>query len=122
MFFFFQSAHSDVFHRMLSGNFQEAKDHTINMEDITERGVKALLEYLYFWEIREAVTDVSIAFELLKVSHKYNIKELEATMNRLFRTKPFDWFELDVTLELYVFVRELDDLHLKQKIISALRT
>ncbi|ODM89719.1 Speckle-type POZ protein [Orchesella cincta] len=46
------AAQSDVFYTMLTSQFQESRTNRIEMCDVSEEGVKALLDYLYKWDVK----------------------------------------------------------------------
>ncbi|CAL8085337.1 unnamed protein product [Orchesella dallaii] len=120
----FLATHSSVLKAMLENNFQESKSNEIIMDDVSEEGVKALLEYIYTWEITEAVRSSKVAVELFQVAHKYDIKQLEEKLARMILQRGNKWFQVDATIDLFRFARKIEanSGDLKDKAVQALRT
>ena len=66
------AAVSPVWHAALRGNFREAREATISIEDADYEAVKALLHYAYTGE----VVDSNCAPALLCLAHRYEIPAL----------------------------------------------
>lgn len=71
------SLKSKVFERMFSGEFREAKDNQIEVKDTNFEAFKTMIRFLYCDElVFEDKNDYSIAIEVFKLGHKYELKRL----------------------------------------------
>ncbi|CAL8135657.1 unnamed protein product [Orchesella dallaii] len=95
------AAQSDVFYTMFSSQFQESQTNRIEMNDVSEEGVKSLLSYLYKWDMNTEEMTEQIVIELLHTSHKYNISTLEKLLVNTLLDKSDEWFSMNSVLELY---------------------
>lgn len=102
----FLSAHSPVLWTMLNTNL-ECKDQNIDMSDLSEEGVRALLSYLYYWDIDNATESCDIAFQLFVAGHKFDIARLKKCMKDLLLSKHVSWFQKEVAFKLFLFSRNL---------------
>lgn len=93
---------------MLHGNFEEGRTHQIKMDDISDRGARAFVNFLYCKDMNVPFDNPKIAVELLLVSHKYQITCLENAMKALLMVKPWEWFDIPSTIQLYFFAKNLD--------------
>ncbi|CAL8143267.1 unnamed protein product [Orchesella dallaii] len=101
---------SDVLLTMFEVGMTESKTHLIDMKDVSEEGVKMMLDYLYGRNLHlEGRTEGDI-LEVLKASHKYNISKLESIISQFLLYKPMDWFSMDGVLDFYFFVKNVDAL------------
>ncbi|CAL8143268.1 unnamed protein product [Orchesella dallaii] len=101
---------SDVFLAMFEVGMSESKTHLIDMKDVSEEGVKMMLDYLYGRNLHlEGRTEGDI-LEVLKAAHKYNISKLESIIAQFLLYKPMDWFSMDGVLDFYFFVKNVDAL------------
>ena len=81
-------AESTVFSAMFQGEFLEARQLTVDMEEmesvITVRSVEALIQWLYLRVVIFSVEDpgehISAAMKLVSLADKYNIARLETEM------------------------------------------
>ncbi|ODM90017.1 BTB/POZ domain-containing protein [Orchesella cincta] len=94
-----------AFKRIVSEN---GRSNSCKLE-ISEEGVHALLQYIYYSGLDDALKSSEIALELLETGHKYDIPGLENTMKRIFK-KPKEWCSVDVAIHLSVWahLREAD--------------
>ncbi|CAL8135637.1 unnamed protein product [Orchesella dallaii] len=103
-------ANSEVLLRMFESGMQESQTNRIKMEDMSEKAVKMMLDYMYRRNLNlEGRTEGEI-LELLKAAHKYNISKLELIISRFLWYKPKEWFTMDGVLALYFFAKNVDDL------------
>lgn len=86
-------------------------DHVaqLEMEYMSERGVRAFLKYLYFWEVDKAVERSDVALGLLMAGVKYEMGELVSLIRDLMMVKPEIWFGVKVVEELEGFLGERGD-------------
>lgn len=106
----FLMAHSPVFRAMFdsrNGELQEQQTNMLEMEDISEKGVRALLAFLYCWDQTDANKNSIVAFELLNAGHKYDIPKLEELMAEMLLKKGSEWFDAEVSVKLFGFGRNL---------------
>lgn len=115
-------AHSAVFIPMLQGQFEEGRSREIKMDDMSDRGVRAFLNFLYCRDMVVPYENSKIAVELLLASHKYQITTLENAMKALVTVKPWDWFDIPSAIQLYFFAKKVDNLsQLKDKAFVVLK-
>ncbi|CAL8131005.1 unnamed protein product [Orchesella dallaii] len=116
------AAQSDVLHTMLTSGFQESQSGRIEMMDVSEVGVKVLLNYFYQNVLdMEGITE-DVAFELLNAAHKYNVKALEKMMAEILFKKPAEWFTLSNVLALYFFTVKVEEYEtLCEKMMAILK-
>lgn len=118
----FLMVRSPVFKAIFESNMVEATTSTLDLTDMTEAGVRALLAFLYYADITEAKKDCEVAFELFEAGHKYDVEDLEETMKRLIVDKDLDWFSVDMALSLLLFARNLvEGAELKTKAEDVLK-
>ncbi len=103
----FLMAGSEVFQKMFESGMQEARESKIEMEGISENGVRALLAYLYHRETKAVNESSEIALELLEASEKYYIENLRDDVRNIMLARKSCWFEVDTALSLYIFVKKL---------------
>ncbi|ODM86679.1 hypothetical protein Ocin01_20003 [Orchesella cincta] len=92
------------------------------MSDVSEEGVKALLDYLYKWDVKVEEMTEQIFLELLHTSHKYNIATLEKLLVNTLLDKADDWFNMNTVLELYFLTVNIETCDLlTDKMLSILK-
>ncbi|ODM89729.1 BTB/POZ domain-containing protein [Orchesella cincta] len=98
----FLASHSKVFERMLQTDCKETREKAYKLR-LTEGAVNALLKFLYYSNLNDPINSCSIALELLKVAHEYDIESLEKVMKRMFLVAESSilWFDVDVMLLLF---------------------
>jgi hypothetical protein len=70
---------SPFFKSMLSGDFKESNAKEIELKETPVEAFKVLLKYFYFegFNLREDISnDHSLAIEIFKLSHRYQMKKL----------------------------------------------
>lgn len=72
---FVLSASSEVFAKMLMGNFKEAREGHIVMTDVSPVVVEMMLDHLYTGSIDDWA---NLELELLGIAHRYHLQQLEA--------------------------------------------
>ncbi|CAL8108340.1 unnamed protein product [Orchesella dallaii] len=97
------SSRSKVFCGMLKSGMKESTENECKLEDMSKEGVKALLKYIYYFSVEDALKDPKIAMELLEAGHKYDVILLEDAMKRIFIGKPEEWFTVDAALLLFLW-------------------
>ncbi|ODM91245.1 TD and POZ domain-containing protein 2 [Orchesella cincta] len=103
----FLATASPVFDRMLQSDCKETKEGACKL-DISEEGVKALLNYIYCKSTNTPLATPSVALELLKSGEKYDISGLEASMKTIFLGKPVKWLTVDDALMLFIHSDKLE--------------
>ncbi|CAL8108342.1 unnamed protein product [Orchesella dallaii] len=97
------SSRSKVFCGMLKSGMKESTENECKLEGMSKEGVKALLKYIYYFSVEDALQDPKIAMELLEAGHKYDVILLEDAMKRIFIGKPEEWFTVDAALLLFLW-------------------
>lgn len=101
-------AQSSVLKTMMQQTkMKEANTGIVEMLDMGEDSVRAFLAYLYHWDDTAARNDSQVAFDLFHAGHKYDVPSLEKTMEKVFLSKPSQWFDVEVALKLFLFARNL---------------
>lgn len=123
----FLAAHSSVIGESIQtcNNQQQQQIYVLDMPNLSEKSVTALLAFLYYWDQTEAEKSSAVAFELLRIGHNYNITLLEKRMSKLILKKYNDWIEADVAVSLFGFVRGYSCLaaeELRMKAIDVMKT
>ncbi|ODM88351.1 Speckle-type POZ protein [Orchesella cincta] len=104
------AANSDVFYTMMTSGLQESQTNRIELTDVTEEVVNNFLAYLYGVEIKTSKVTDKMAFELLRLAHKYNVSPLEKDMDRVLRKRSEESFSLNTVFGLYYFTLNIDRL------------
>ncbi|ODM87577.1 TD and POZ domain-containing protein 1-like [Orchesella cincta] len=104
------AANSDVFNAMLTSGLQESKTKRIEMADLSEKVVNALLSYMYGQEIKIFQMEYDMAFDLLRTAHKYNLVSLQWDLVDTFLKKPDNSYEMNAVLGLYYFTVNIEEL------------
>lgn len=116
----FLLANSKVFKAALEGDFKGAKERTLDLKDMREDCVRALLGFLYYWDLDKPKSDLNLAIELLEAAHKYDIVSLENAMKRILLDKPIWAFDVEQALELFfvgVSIGNMEELKLKSAMV-----
>lgn len=108
---------------MLNGeNYKEGESQEIEMVDMCENGVKALLAFLYYRGLQEPSKDIQVALELLRAANKYDISSLEKAITVIIMQKPIEWFDISTTIQLFFFSKNIDHFTgIKQKSLQVLK-
>ncbi|ODM90495.1 Kelch-like protein 3 [Orchesella cincta] len=101
------AAQSDVLLAMFTSGLEESKTNRINMEEMSEEGVNALVQYFYKNELDEKEIGVEVASELLQAAHKYNTSKLEVIILNLLLRKPEEEFSLETIFEVYYHTKQI---------------
>ncbi|CAL8130839.1 unnamed protein product [Orchesella dallaii] len=114
---------SPVLSTMLKSQPQNTKSIRIEMLDVSEDCVKALLTYLYTLETTEPFQNCRLAVELFQVSHKYEISSLGNHLGGMFSEKSNKWFDANAALDLFRFTRQSEKFtQIKLQMISVLKS
>lgn len=115
---------SPVLTQMIQGDFMEAKENRVQMNDMSTDGVKALLSFLYCGDLQKAQASPSLALELLKCADKYDITDLWNAAGAIFLGTLPTWCQVDVALQLFAFANNCareGNLGLMQKAMKILK-
>ncbi|ODM88776.1 BTB/POZ domain-containing protein [Orchesella cincta] len=105
----FLSVNSTVLAAMLDSNMKESKSSQIELLDVTEPCVKALLEYLYTFKITQGRKSSKLAVEMFQVAHKYDISQLEKEMAQILLERANSWYDVNAALDLFRFSRNVEE-------------
>lgn len=100
-------AGSEVFKTMFESGMKEAKENKIAVPEMSEKGVRAMLAFLYYRDMNDVYEDVEVALELLQAAEKYGIDYLKNEARSILLSRQSSWFTVDVALELLLFVDKL---------------
>ncbi len=124
--FYFPLGNSPVFQTMFKGDsFKEGQTRSVTLANMTEKGVVALLNYLYSIDSDDydAEWESDICMELLQASEQFSMSNLQETMKRVLLGKPDNWFQVDTALHVFCFSRNVENCQeLKDKCIQVLKT
>lgn len=116
---------SPVFQAMFETNMQEASTTTVEVSEMSEEGVRALLAFLYHSDQSAPDEKCAVALELLCAGQKYTIPVLEAAIRDLILGKEDNWMDAEVAVQVFLFARnmpeEVDGNELKKKAAKALK-
>lgn len=115
------AAHSPVFKAMFGKDTLEGQTGRVEVPGMTEEGIRAMLEYLYGWTTVAAQNKPIVSVELLEVSDKYNLQELEKAMENLFLTSEDGWCTPEASLRLVLFLKDKDTSALKTRALEIFR-
>ncbi len=82
---------------------------------MTEAGVRAMLKFIYCWDLEDASKNCAIAVELLEAGHLYQIELLEDATRKIIWAKPINWLPVDLALKLFLSskdIAEFEKIHL----------
>ena len=112
------SLKSKVFEAMFSGEFRETKDNEIEVKDTNFEAFKTMIRFLYCDRlVFDDKNDYSIAIEVFKLGHKYELKRLmdciEQELIRMITNE-----NIEHMIEFYSFA----NFYNLQNLIKALNT
>ncbi|CAL8130887.1 unnamed protein product [Orchesella dallaii] len=118
----FLSVNSPVLAAMLESGLEESKSSRIELVDVSENCVKALLEYLYTFKITQSRKCSILAVELFQVAHKYDIRQLEEDLAHILLAQVNSWYDVNAALDLFRFARNVEEhCSLKLKCVEVLQ-
>ncbi|CAL8130883.1 unnamed protein product [Orchesella dallaii] len=118
----FLSVNSSVFAAMLESGLEESRSSRIELVDVSETCVKALLEYLYTFRITQSRKCSVLAVELFQVAHKYDIQQLEEELAQILQAQVNSWYNVNAALDLFRFARNVKEHNsLKLKCVEVLQ-
>ena len=88
---------------------KEAETRRVEMKYVSEEAMNEFLRYLYGLRLDHEKICCDVAFQLFQLAHRYELPELQVIYKVFYsKDKPKEWFNPDVILELYYYVRELE--------------
>ncbi|CAL8130885.1 unnamed protein product [Orchesella dallaii] len=118
----FLSVNSSVLGAMLESGLEESKSSRIELVDVSENCVKALLEYLYTFKITQSRKCSILTVELFQVAHKYDIRQLEEELAQILQAQVNSWYDVNAALDLFRFARNVvEHNNLKLKCVEVLQ-
>ncbi|CAL8143180.1 unnamed protein product [Orchesella dallaii] len=72
--------------------------------------VKALMEFLTCFSVREALKNSNVAVELLMTGVFYEIEELELAMKKILLGQPTEWFDTEGLVNLYWYAGQIKEV------------
>ncbi|ODM96414.1 BTB/POZ domain-containing protein [Orchesella cincta] len=100
---FFLIAQSSVLKELL----QQCMFGRLKLKDVSEKCIRALLEYLYTFQISLAVKSSKVTVELFIAANKYEIQPLQDKLAKMILERRNAWFDITATLDLFLFIRKL---------------
>lgn len=100
-----------MFKAMLENEMEESRSGTIKIADVTYDALRAFVNYLYN---AEACLDEQIAYELLELAEKYQVKHLKSHCEKFLVTK-LTW---DNSVMCYAFAHQHNAKHLLDAALS----
>ncbi|CAL8132284.1 unnamed protein product [Orchesella dallaii] len=120
----FLAGNSSVLARMFQSDWKDSKEKACNT-NLTEKGLKALLKFIYEANIDGPLGSSRLTFELMETAHhsQYDIPLLEKAMKKLLLKQSSLWYAIDVALRLYRFSIKVDGCgDLKWKALKVINT
>lgn len=102
---------SPVFKAMLEIEMEESRSGTINISDVSYDALRAFVNYLY---TAEACLDEQMAFDLLVLADKYEVKHLKTYCEKFLVSK-LNW---DNSVASYSFAHQHNAKHLLESALS----
>ncbi|ODM87956.1 BTB/POZ domain-containing protein [Orchesella cincta] len=105
-----KSLHTSVFLSLkagFEGNAAAVHFCRLKLADISLNCLRALLEYLYTFEISRAVKSPKVAVDLFVAANKYEIQPLQDKLAKMILERRIGWFHITPTLDLFLCVRKL---------------
>lgn len=84
IFLFYQISRSPVFKAMLENEMEESRSGTIKIGDVSYDALRAFVNYMY---TAEACLDEQMAYDLLVLAEKYQVKHLKAYCEKFLVSK-----------------------------------
>ncbi|ODM88495.1 hypothetical protein Ocin01_18187 [Orchesella cincta] len=114
----FLEAHCPSF-EIAFGNQSTPIQHRLNL---SEEGLKALLEFVYCLKLDIPREKPSVALELLDIGVKKQMPMLTKAINSLLVEQPDDWFGFDAALQLFLHSIKLQGYdELKKKAVRSMK-
>lgn len=100
-----------MFKAMLEIEMEESRSGTINISDVSYDALRAFVNYLY---TAEACLDEQMAFDLLVLADKYEVKHLKTYCEKFLVSK-LNW---DNSVASYSFAHQHNAKHLLESALS----
>lgn len=97
-----------MFQRMVTeSKMKGSAEKKIEMEGISQKGVRAILAYLCYRGITEISESSELAVEVILAAEKYSITNLKEDDGKVLLSKPSWWFGVDAAVVLFLFSKML---------------
>lgn len=83
----------------------------IEIPELSETSARALLQYLYTWEMTKITECSATAVEVFQVAHVYGLGLLEGILKDVFKSCSSEWFGVDAALQLFCYIRKVECCH-----------
>ncbi|CAL8092027.1 unnamed protein product [Orchesella dallaii] len=112
---------SPVLSVMLQTDCKESKENAYEL-GLSEDGVKAFLEFIYYGNMDRPNERPTIALELFEAAHKYNVQAMEKAIKNMLLRKQTTWFPIDVALQLFVLTNQTNSYpDLKWRVLQVIK-
>lgn len=108
-----QVSRSPVFKAMLENEMEESRSGTIKISDVSFDALRAFVNYLY---TAEACLDEQMAYDLLVLAEKYQVKHLKSHCEKFLISK-LNW---DNSILNYTFAHQHNDKHMIDAALSVI--
>ncbi|ODM87022.1 Kelch-like protein 13 [Orchesella cincta] len=102
----FLAGSSPFFDRMING---DTKENECKLDGSTKDGLEALLKFIYYRSVEDALKSSVIAYELLDLGQKYEFPCLDEAMKGLLLAKLDDLWDLEVALQFFLRTRLMEN-------------
>lgn len=99
----------------------ESRDNILKIPDVTENGIRAMLKFIYCWDLEQATENSELALQLLQAAHKYQIQDLENSMIDLFCAMPFKWVSVNSAVKLLLFSKNAELKRCEERSLQILK-
>lgn len=106
---------SPVFGAVFGKHTQDSRNRDVEVKDISEDGLKAFLAYLYYSDTSRPNISCSVALELLQASRKYQVSDMEKSMQDLLLQKTVQWFDVVSSIKLFLLATNFP-LEIREKL------
>ncbi len=103
----FLVASSPYFQAMFQSGMQECSTNQVDMTDLSEMEIRALLGYLYTGDVKPALADIQLAWNLLKTGNYYQIDNLVRVMREIMMVRGHEKYSVDLALEILLFAKDI---------------
>ncbi len=100
---------SPVFATMFQTDMLEAKEGCLEIVDFSEDVVRALMEFVYWGNMEEALKSCEMTLELLQLADKYQMKDLMENLLQIIWYMPFGWFDVEMVVKLVCFTKNVGE-------------
>ncbi len=92
---------------MFQNGMQKCSTNQVDMTDMSEVEIRALLGYLYAGDVKPALAEIHTAWMLLKAGNYYDINGLVRGMHEILMVRGYKKYSVDLALEILLFAKNI---------------